>query len=534
MKKKVLLALAILATACMTGCNLNITFTPDEPVSGTVSEVEDVKESGNESDTVQNPGSGATQNSENNSGAFAETSQAIQIDFESVYESNDNPFLWAVSYEYPVLDDEQYPELSLAIQDYRMFYVRNIEAARDELAAMAEQDYAEWGAESWMGYYTIDESMTVKRADATAVSILEQGYLYQGGAHGSDGFGCFNVDTQTGEKIALNDVIKDMNALSGIIATEMLELYPDITYFTPTLEETIDMYINPELTLTWTLDYNGVTFYFGSYEIGTYADGRQQVTVLFSEYPTLFNTYYFNNVTDDYVIPASAWGTLDVDLDADGDTDHITVIENYTNPEEGFSSFTVRVNGQEYTQDALGWVLKPYYVRANGKSYLYVTAETQGDFAESFVYEITGNSIVYQGMFNGAVKYFTNSSDFCVTERMDMLSTVIGVAHCYVGTDGMPVNKSGTYEIYRSEEIILTSLKEITAELVDANGNLTGESYTFPVGTTFRYVRTDGKIYVDVLASDGQYCRFYTTNTGWPPTVNGMDATECFETIYAF
>lgn len=527
MKKKVLLAIAILATACLTGCNLNVSFTPDEPASGTVSEVdsEEVKVEENGSEVAQNSG---------NNGASVEASQAIQIDFESVYESNDNPFLWAVSYEYPVLDDEQYPELSLAIQDYRMAYVRNIEAARDELAAMAEQDYAEWGAESWMGYYTIDESMTVKRADATAVSILEQGYFYQGGAHGSDGFGCFNVDTKTGDIIALNNVITDMNALSGIIATEMLELYPDITYFTPTLEETIEMYITPEITLTWTLDYNGVTFYFGSYEIGTYADGRQQVTIFYSEYSSIFNSYYFDSVTDDYVIPASAWGTLDVDLDADGDTDCIAVTENYTNPGEGFTSFTISLNGQEYTQDAYGWVLEPYYVRANDKSYLYVTASMEDNYAETLVFEITGNSIAYQGMCNGAVKYFTNSSDFCVTERMNMISTMVGVAHCYVGADGMPVNKSGTYEIYKSEEIILTSLKEITAELVDANGSLTGESYTFPVETTFQYICTDGKIYVDVLASDGQYCRFYTTSEGWPPTVNGMDATECFETIHAF
>ena len=98
----------------------------------------------------------------------------------------------------------------------------------------------------------------------------------------------------------------------------------------------------------------------------------------------------------------------------------------------------------------------------------------------------------------------------------------------------MPVNKSGTYDVFQSEEIILTSTKEIAAELVDANGNLTGESYTFPVGSTFQYLRTDGKTYVDTLAGDGQYCRFYTTNGGWPPIVNGMDATECFETVYAF
>ncbi len=528
MKKRGLLTAVILATVFLTGCNVNVNFTPDEPASGTVSEVDSEEVRGAEN------GSEVTQNSENGNGVSVATTHSIQIDFEWVYESNDNPFLWAVDYEYPVLDSEEYPELSQAVQDYRMAYVRNIEAARDELATMAEQDYSEWGEEQWMGYYTISESMTVKRADATAVSIVEQGYFYQGGAHGSDGFGCFNVDTQTGNRIALDDVITDMNALSGVIATEMLELYPDITYFTPTLEETIEMYINPEITLTWTLEYNGVTFYFGSYEIGTYADGRQQVTVLFSEYPTLFNTYYFNNVTDDYVIPASAWGTLDVDLDADRDTDHITVIENYTNPEEGFSSFTIRVNGHEYTQDAYGWVLNPYYVRANGKSYLYVVAKTESDYAESFVYEITGNSIAYQGMFNGAVKYFTNSSDFCVMERMNMLSTMTGVARCYVGADGMPVNESGIYDVYKSEEIILTSLKEITAEEVDVYGDLTGAFYTFPAGIQFTYLRTDGKIYVDMLASDGRQCRFYTSNTEWPPTVNGMDATECFETIYSF
>ena len=102
MKKKVLLAMAILATACLTGCNLNVSFTPDEPASGMVSEAEseDIKVTENESGSAQNSESEATQNSGNNSGTAVETSQAIQIDFESVYESNDNPLLWSVSYEY--------------------------------------------------------------------------------------------------------------------------------------------------------------------------------------------------------------------------------------------------------------------------------------------------------------------------------------------------------------------------------------------------------------------------------------------------
>lgn len=59
----------------------------------------------------------------------------------------DSPCLWMVSYEYPVLDDARYPELSQAIQDYRMNYVRNIEAARDNLAELATNDYSEYGEE---------------------------------------------------------------------------------------------------------------------------------------------------------------------------------------------------------------------------------------------------------------------------------------------------------------------------------------------------------------------------------------------------
>lgn len=524
--KKRLLAVALLATICLYGCNSDDSSTSDEPKSETVTETDS-----EEGSPTENEGETAP-DSETDIVTPVETSRAIRIDFESeLHCSTNGPFLWSVDYEYPVLDDPRYPELSLAIQDYRMNYVRNMEASKDELAALAEQDYSEFGAEYWPGYYCISESMTVKRADATAVSIVEQGYLYQGGAHGSDGYACFNVDTKTGDRIALDDVITDMDLLPQIIATEMLELYPDIAYWTPTLAETFEAYINPEITLSWTLDYNGVTFYFGSYEVGSYADGRQQVTVLYSEYQPIFNEYYFENVTDDYVIPASAWNSLDVDLDADRDPDHIYAALNYTGAYEGFSSFTIKMNNMEYTQDAYGWVFELYYVRANGKSYLYATVLSDSDYAETFVYEISGSGISYKGSFNGGTKYFTNSSDFCVTKHFHMLSTLVGTTACYVGENGLPVEKNGVYDVSQMEYTLI-STKEITADLVDANGKPTGESHTFPAGSEFTYLRTDGKTYVDMLSSDGKQCRFYTGNDEWPATINGMDATECFETLF--
>jgi len=75
------------------------------------------------------------------------------------------------------------------------------------------------------------------------------------------------------------------------------------------------------------------------------------------------------------------------------------------------------------------------------------------------------------------------------------------------------------------------SLVEIPAELVDEQGNLLGTTYTFPAGTEFTLIRTDGETYVDAKTGDGKYCRLYTEPAelcDYHPTVNGLDAETCF------
>ena len=59
---------------------------------------------------------------------------------------------------------------------------------------------------------------------------------------------------------------------------------------------------------------------------------------------------------------------------------------------------------------------------------------------------------------------------------------------------------------------------------------LCGLNMTVPAGTIYDFERTDGMTYVDMLTNDGSRCRLYTTNQ-WPPTVNGMDAQNCFEML---
>ena len=207
----------------------------------------------------------------------------------------------------------------------------------------------------------------------------------------------------------------------------------------------------------------------------------------------------------------------------------VSVGGNYAEEFEQYSSFNVTVNGNTYSHEAYFYELTSYLVKANGNTYVYVERLGDSDFRTVSVFKITESSVEYVGDADGSLIDFNNSADFGLTKRFDMLSTFWGIAKCYVGDDGMPVEKVNSYEIMGEGTIISTV--EITAELVDENGNLLGESKTFPAGTEFAFRATDGMTYVDMQTGEGPWCRLYTTNQ-WPATVNGMDAENCFEMLY--
>ena len=93
----------------------------------------------------------------------------------------------------------------------------------------------------------------------------------------------------------------------------------------------------------------------------------------------------------------------------------------------------------------------------------------------------------------------------------------------------MPEEISKVFDV--QGDVAIISSKEITADLINQDGKLLGQSYTFPVGTSFAFKRTDGASFIDMQAGNDQYCRFYVTS-GWPETVNGMEALECFEELF--
>lgn len=537
MKKKFLLSAILISALCLCGCNTQITFgdnTEQGSQTGQVSEsqndsVENSQDSSQDNDTVD----------------VQQESQYLNVSVGKLHDSEiDQISLMYGNCCLFELDAPEYPALEEAVAQYNTETEQNWITSMNDLKSWAREDYDAAVAEGYEFYgpYVSEDEMYITRADDKALSAVTTNYWYSGGAHGMSGFSAVNFDTQTGRKLAIEDVIADTNALPNVLATEMLEQYPHLAttvqdMWSMSLEDYLASYLTPEEVdditpeFTWTLGYEGVTFYFGAYEIGSYADGNQVVVLTYNEYPELFNKEYFTSVTQDYAVRiAPFWYGEEgfTDINSDGVMDVINVDGDYAAEFEMYSSLNVTVNGNTYRHEAYYYELTSYLVKANGNTYVYVERLGNSDFRTVSVFKITESSVEYVGDVDGGIVDLNNSADFGLTKRFDMLSTFWCIAKCYVGDDGMPVEKAGAYEIMG--EGTITSTVEITAELVDENGNLLGESKAFPAGTIYDFERTDGMTYVDMLTNDGSRCRLYTTNQ-WPPTVNGMDAQNCFEML---
>lgn len=547
MKKRFLVAIILSIVLCMVGCNVQkVTQSVISENGQEEQQTEPNKDDKQETVAVTEPQGEPETSEKHNSETDPEKTHSeekgvpneiyLDVTFEEHWDSYyDDIFLMGGKYNSIDLQTTDYPALTKAVNTFNAEYIAQTQGYVDKIKENALSDYKESSQDNWMGPYEFESEMILKRADDEVLAVEEYTYSYEGGIHGLSFYNAYNFDVQTGELIALEDVITDMGSLPDILETEIIGKYPDLEPWKEPLADVFRDYISPvqeeyQPTFTWTLGYDGVTFYFSNYEIGSYAEGLQQITVCYSEYPQIFDDGYFKNVDDSYVMELDdLWSGTDTDLNGDGITDYVSVTCNYDYEMDYIESYNVTVNGNTFTQESYGYGYKSYLLKAEDRNYIYVERMVENDYRLITVFEITPNSVEYMGETGGGIGCFTNPFNFEVEKRMDVLSTYTASADCYVGDDGMPVEKNGIYEV--KSDISITSIAEIEAELVDEEGNLTGEGYCFPAGTDFKFMATDGETFADMLTSDGQRCRLYTEN-GWPVTVNGRNAEECFEMLW--
>lgn len=437
---------------------------------------------------------------------------------------------------------EAFPELAEALKEMN---AQAEESAGASIRELKENAREMKDMEYFPGLFW-EEKLWVTRADSQMTSILKMGSSYAGGAHGYYVYTGVTFDSETGRQMKLEDVSGDSRRLAELAADRLAEKYPEVQFFEPPKDVLLKEL--EDNTLTWTLGYDGITFYFSPYELAPYADGSQTITILYKEEPDLF-------AREICQVP-TAWAVrlspgAEYDLNQDGTLDSIEAWASSEGMEDVYDSFMISVNGQECVQKDM-WFYNyiPYLVYSDRLDTELLVTETVSDndyvvftvynldtespeFGTPWQFLATGFSAYSEEKEDGTYEYgdevFSNPDHFCLITRMELLSTYYGerwYGLCEEAKgEGYLKPEQPWYEVDRSD-YPLTLLVPLEMEVGD-----TKETEEFPAGTKLWIVRTDGE-YVEFVTEDDRRCRVYMEETEWPGRIRGAgdkDAMDIFD-----
>ncbi len=278
--------------------------------------------------------------------------------------------------------EKQYPLLAQKLLETSAMRKRTMEDEKDNHISFATEEF-EKDSEAFSTYVsTLD--VQVRRADGIAVSILED---YS--TKDSRSFNGINYDTESGKELGLADVFTDVSKISATVEKEIMHRIDEDEPFGDTA---VSEYFKntPEDSITWTLDYNGVTFYFNAGDIAPTNFGVQVVTVTFAEYPDLFNEKY-TVVPDEYIVSLPVSAPFYTDAVGDNETDEIVVLGDYDEETKFYHAISINSEISEYETEWFSYI-EPYYVKtANGRSYICVFSVNNEEEGKEFtlsVYEL--------------------------------------------------------------------------------------------------------------------------------------------------
>lgn len=442
--------------------------------------------------------------------------------------------------------EEKYPALSAALTILMDKQTKEAKKEINDLKETLRENKLLEVEEAGLPFKTEDR-LYVQRADSQVLSVLEKSFGYTGGAHGFSTTMAINLDAATGKEIALTDVFADQDRLIEVLKKYLTEKYEKDTFF-DFMPETIAQEVKGEedLSLTWTLEPQGITFYFDPYEIGPYAAGELSVTILYSAEEGLFTDRYRPEEGSGYVCGVPLYTGIGMDADGDGKVDDVHI--SYTSDEksDAILSMMAVVNDKELTVDKVYCydIECKSILTGDGRAYLYAWCTSDNDYVTLYRFDISSGTPVSLGSDNlketsvynageesDEISYrvlLTDPSSMPMSTRCDLLSTYD--AFKVYSIDEGPELKGNLPFYTILGEITPVSLKDIEARYVSIEGDVEKEAQSVPAGTTFKLIRTDGESYVDAQIEDGKMVRLEVTGD-YPQYINGVEINELFKDL---
>lgn len=433
---------------------------------------------------------------------------------------------------YPLLE-AALSELRVSDRSYYGEFATEMLPYAQEQAALSEYFYE----------YTATSKCAVVRADDRILSVQIDADEYTGGAHPNYGVTGLNLDPETGERVALEEVLTDTTQLPAILAEKIRAKYPDepLENLQTQLEEyTPQMY-------TWTLDYQGITFFFSPYEVASYAAGLLNTTIWFDEMPELFREEYT-------LAPAGGWVEMlplnrenETDLNAPGG-EKSSLYFWLTEDEYDYKQIYLKWNDTDiHFEECYGFEMLPMLVCAgepgNERYYLYIEASAENEYTTMYIYDLNGTEPVKREEVSGVSRsgwWDENEGEYGMYYDMVlndpteyMLSSIVHIlgtwsAGRHYMTDpetGKILLLEGDYTIPEGDRTLVST---VDLEICILPGN---EPEILPAGTVFYPMQTDGEQYMICGLEDGRQCRIDVEREDYQWMVNGISEWDCFEEL---
>ena len=358
-------------------------------------------------------------------------------------------FLMISEFDYVTFREgaEAYPDMARVMSETAGMITRSQEDEADNILSFAEEMF---DLDSYFETQISTADIQVRRADSVVVSYLTDSYADYGFVDDFRGMWGSNYDTQTGQQLVITDVIKDMTQIPALVQKELnSHLWAGEGYAETVIQ---DYFKNtPEDGISFTLDYNGVTFYFGDGDITDPGNGGQAATVSFAEYPELFDEKY-TNVPEAYMVSLPLDSSFFTDLDGDSALEELNVTGVFNEEGRFYSQFGIYTDtdGYYHYEEHFAYGYHPYYVKTtDGKHYLYLFCEeNDADFMQMklIVFDVSNGQFVRVGEMNAAPAYIPSdiyilplNPDCMLLDNFDSLEQDYG--EYMVGENGMPVRK---------------------------------------------------------------------------------------------
>lgn len=451
-------------------------------------------------------------------------------------------------------DPWTYRKLSDSLESHSELIRSTIQSYYATVRNLALEAYENDKTKTTLPYF-VEYQCSVPRCDTLACSLVEMYMLYTGGVHPEYWYSSVVYDSKTGKVLTLSDILsasakQNYTQVANLIEKILLEDFPEINY---TKGSYYDYFLNmlANETVSWSLDYDGISLYFSPYTLGAYALGSQTIKLPFAGNELLFNPVYMQ-IPVSYTVAFNPEARLACDLNRDGNVEYLNYWNRSSGPfdESDLSIYLTENFYYDSEKDASyrsiihEWDLCPVLVHtASGKDYLYFAGTAESDMHSVNIFKIENNKISYVDAAAGNVELYSfndfltpvtgvfDPSNFAFVTRSDILGTTFELNYYHVGDNGMPVPEYDYYYI-NSDEYVLVLKQELETVLVNEDGTVFGDKIVLQPGSTVIVLRGDRKGSVDFITPEGLFVRVTLEDTDndfhYYHLINGVDVDEYF------